>query len=267
MYTVVIDESGDVGLHNVQPDPSDGPTQYFCMAATFFREINRRQIESELSSLPFKKKILHANKLSHFEKVALCKTISKLPIAVTGVVSNKLTLLDYLDDAKRTLTHFYNKVMQYLLERVGDVMGAYGIRRDQVRIVLEARQQRYSSLLSFVDSIQKNPLDLRSLPIRNLDRFSISTVKKVDEPCMALSDIAAHSLFCAVRRDSKAFGFSETRYLHELRPVIVADKNGIVVPKGIKLIHSVKDAMLPAEEAQFFRSLTNPNPHFHRLRN
>lgn len=64
MYTIVVDESGDVGLNNVQPDPSAGPTQYFCMCATIFNEDNRGDIEKELSGLPFSKNPLHANKLA-----------------------------------------------------------------------------------------------------------------------------------------------------------------------------------------------------------
>ncbi len=48
MFTIVIDETGDTGLKNVQADPSIGPSQYFCICATFFRDENTTAIESEL---------------------------------------------------------------------------------------------------------------------------------------------------------------------------------------------------------------------------
>ncbi|MCC6207993.1 MAG: DUF3800 domain-containing protein [Gammaproteobacteria bacterium] len=265
MYTVGVDESGDVGLENVRPDPSCGPTQYFCMAATIFQEENRPEIEMKLKELPFSRNLLHANRLSHFGKVHLCRTIAELPVGIVGVISNKITLLTYLDDAKRTPTHFYNKVTQYLLERIGEVVSSFGLGADRVRILLEARAQRYSSLLSFVESIQKTPLDSRSLPIRNINRFSISAVKKAEDSCMVISDIAAHAIFSSVRRDGRFFGLSETRYLRELSAVLISDKRGRVVPKGIKPIHSVRDLGLPPSEAEFLRALSNPNTDYHRL--
>lgn len=70
MYTVLIDEAGDTGLQDVKADPSHGPTQYFVLCATIFREDNRAIVESALSQLPFKRGMLHANKLGHFEKCA-----------------------------------------------------------------------------------------------------------------------------------------------------------------------------------------------------
>ena len=119
MYTVLIDEAGDVGLKGVEPDPSFGPTQYFCICATILNEDNRRLIEDALKTLPFAHGVLHANRLNHFEKAFLGRRISSLPLGMIGVVSNKLSLLGYLTEASKTPTHFYNKVMQYLLERVG----------------------------------------------------------------------------------------------------------------------------------------------------
>ncbi len=183
---------------------------------------------------------------------------------MTGVISNKLTLLEYLPQARKTPTHFYNKVMQYLLERIGECIAAFRLNPNQVRILVEARAQQYSSLLSFIEAIQKNPLDPRATAIRNVDRFSISAIKKMDEPCMAISDMGAHALFSAVRRDHRSFGLSETRYLNELSPVFVCGKNGQIVPNGIKLIHSIEDAQLPKDTAEFFRYLKNPNREFHR---
>ena len=178
MYTVVIDESGDVGLNGVEADPSYGPTQYFCICATIFNEDNREKIENTLRELPFSVKPPHANKLSHFEKAQYCRIISKLPVGMVGVISNKLSLLEYLPIASKTPTHFYNKVMQYLFERLGDALIAYGIEKTEVRFRLEAREQQYSSLMSFIDSIQRNPLDARSRSVQRIDKFGISAVKK-----------------------------------------------------------------------------------------
>ncbi len=101
MYTVLIDESGDTGLNGVTPDPSYGPTQYFCLSAVLFREANRPSIERALSSLPFTKATLHAQKLTHFEKAYFCRIAADLPIGLVGVISNKLSLLEYLKEAQK----------------------------------------------------------------------------------------------------------------------------------------------------------------------
>lgn len=265
MYTVLIDEAGDVGLKDVKPDPSYGPTQYFCMAATIFNEDNRERIERSLEGLPFAKDVIHASKLNHFQKVLFSRTISELPIGIVGVISNKLTLLEYLPAAKQTPTHFYNKVMQYLLERLGDCVGKSGLRNEQVRILLEARAQQYSSLMSFVNSIQRNPLDERSLPIRNIDRFSISAIDKASDKCMPISDMAAHALFSSVRRDSRLYGISESRYLGEMKGVFMAGRAGSIVPLGIKPIHNISDLGLPVSDASFLQSLVNERKEYCRL--
>ena len=265
MYTVVIDEAGDVGLKDVKPDPSYGPTQYFCVCATIIDEDNRQQIEETLAALPFFHEIVHANRLGHFEKILLARTISKLPVGMFGLISNKLSLLDYLPDASKTPTHFYNKCLQYLLERVGDALGKFGIPASDVRIRLEARAQRCSSLLSFIESIQKNPLDHRSVALRNIDRFSITAVKKTDDACMPISDFGAHALFTAVRRDARAFGLSEPRYLLECRDRFLAGKDGSIVGYGIKAIHTLQDLALPADTAAFFKDLGNSQREYWKM--
>ena len=116
-----------------------------------------------------------------------------------------------------------------------------------------------------MDAIQKNPLDPRAISIRNIDRFSISTIKKTDDIVMAVSDFGANALFSAVRRDGRAFGLSETRYLHECRNVFLANKYGKLVGGGIKAIHSVSDLALAPESAAFLQTLSNDRREFWKL--
>jgi hypothetical protein len=47
--------------------------------------------------------------------------------------------------------------MQYMLERIGVCLAAFKIKSQDVSIILEARNQKYSSLISFVQAIQKTP--------------------------------------------------------------------------------------------------------------
>lgn len=265
MYTVVIDESGDVGLENVLPDPSKGPTQYFCMCATIFNEANRQKILQELEPLKNKKGQIHASSMDHFSKVNACRIISKLPVGMVGVISNKLTLLEYLPEAKKTPTHYYNKVAQYLFERIGDVVGAFKFSSEEIQIRLEAREQQYSSLLSLIDSIQRNPLDSRSLSIRKIDRFSISAIKKQDDMSLAISDIGANALFSAVRRDHRSHGLTEPRYLKELSSVFLCGKDGKLVPKGLKPIHSIEKLGLDDFSGAELIMLSNPTADYRRL--
>ena len=82
---------------------------------------------------------------------------------------------------------------------------------------------------------------------------------------MAISDFGAHALFSAVRRDARAFGLSETRYLHEAKDAFLASKTGKISGSGIKLIHSIDDLGLPDDTAQFFRELRNSKKEYWRL--
>ncbi|WP_371933246.1 DUF3800 domain-containing protein [Ruegeria discodermiae] len=257
MYTIVIDESGDVGLKNVRPDPSPGPTQYFCMCAAIFNEDNREQISEALSEFRDRKGRIHATSMNHFERIHLSRTIATQPVGMLGVISNKLTLLEYLSEARKTPTHYYNKVSQYLFERIGQVLGSFNIPKEQVRVCVEARTQQYSSLISFLHSIQTNPLDERSLPIRNVDRFSISAVKKKDDLFMSLADFGANAIFLSVRKDDRTFGINETRYLRELSPIFLSSKSGKLVPKGLKPIHSLEDLGLDKDTHAELTQLRN----------
>ncbi|WP_170333503.1 DUF3800 domain-containing protein [Ruegeria arenilitoris] len=265
MYTIVIDESGDVGLKNLQADPSSGPTQYFCMCAAIFNEENRDQITDRLSDFRDRKGRIHATNLGHFERVNLCRTIATLPIGMLGVISNKLTLLDYLKEAQKTPTHYYNKVSQYLFERIGQALGEFNISKDKVRICIEAREQQYSSLLSLLHSIQSTPLDERALPIRNIDRFSISAVKKKDDLLMSLADIGANAMFLSVRKDERTYSLTETRYLKELSPVFLSARDGKIVPKGLKPIHSLADLGLDDETRIQISRLKNDRKDYQRI--
>ncbi|MGZ2256144.1 DUF3800 domain-containing protein [Roseobacter sp. A03A-229] len=266
MFTVVIDESGDPGVNGVQADPSFGPSQYFTMCATLFREDNRGLIEDAYSSFPWNSsKRKHAKHLGHFDKVHACKVISELPVAMVGVISNKLTLGNYLAAAKQTPTHFYNKVTHYLLERVGALLGAYSVPKENVRIVFEAREQQYSSLLFYIERIQATPLNSNARLLRNIDRFSITTIKKRDEPCMWVSDIGAHALFCLLRRDEKMHCLTEGRYLRELAPRFFAKRNGLIVDAGLKLIQNLDDVTSDQETKSLIALLRNPHKEYCRL--
>lgn len=265
MYTVVIDEAGDVGLENVLPDPSRGPTQYFVASAAIFREHNRGKIEAALRALPFSKNILHCSKLNHYEKIFLSRTMASLPVAFLGVISNKLTLGPYLPEVQKSPTHYYNKAMQYLLERVAIATASFDIPAAKIRFCLEAREQRYDLLLNFIRKIQKNPLHANSIPLRDINVFSITRVNKADDYCLALADMGAHALFSAVRRDFTTHGLSETRYLEELAPRFIAGRNRRIIPFGVRALHSIRDLGLPRRETRFLSEWSNPERRFCRL--
>lgn len=182
-----------------------------------------------------------------------------------GVFSNKLTLLEYLSEAQKTPTHYYNKVAQYLFERLGDTVGKYNVSKSNFRVHIEAREQKYGSLIAFLKSIQRNPLDERSLPIRNIETLSISAVKKKDDLSLALADIGAHALFTALRRDSETFAINETRYLRELSPVFMASRTGKIIPYGIKPIHTIEDLATDPITAEELKRLRNPNRIYSKL--
>ncbi|MGB7268008.1 MAG: hypothetical protein WBC90_00650, partial [Albidovulum sp.] len=98
-----------------------------------------------------------------------------------------------------------------------------------------------------------------------IDRFSVTAIKKSDDKCMAISDLGAYALFSAVRRDQRAFGLSETRYLYEARGSFLAGKSGQICGHGIKVIHSLNDLGLPQDTGDFLRGLKNPRREYWRL--
>jgi hypothetical protein len=265
MFTVLIDESGDTGVHDVRADPSHGPSQYFTMCATIFRETRRSELLSTVEQLPFATKDYHSTRLSHFEKVHTCRRVAQMRVAMVGVISNKLSLGTYLREAKQTPTHFYNKVAQYLLERVGACLITYGISADQTRIVLEAREQRYSSLISFIRSIQQTPIDPRAAFLRKIDSFSITRMNKRQDPLFCLPDLGSHALFCCFRKDESLHCVTESRYLRELAPCFLADRRGRILPRGIKPIHSISDLQADPDIMTFLSDLSNPFRPFRRL--
>jgi hypothetical protein len=235
------------------------------MCATIFRESRRAELLRQIDELPLGKKDYHSTHLGHFEKVHVCREVAKLRVAMVGVISNKLTLGEYLKDAKKTPTHFYNKVAQYLLERVGVCLATYGIASDEVRILLEAREQRYGSLLSFVKAIQKKPIDPAATFLRHIDVFPISRAKKRDDPLFCLPDLGSHAMFCALRKDASMHSVTEARYLRELAPCFLSDRRGRIFPRGIKPIHSISDLGADPETLQTFRHMTTPIREFRRL--
>ncbi|WFE75172.1 hypothetical protein [Roseinatronobacter sp. S2] len=235
------------------------------MSVVFFREENREKIETALQGLPFLQSGKHSKNLSHYERIFLARTIAKLPVGMVGVISNKLSLLEYLPQASSTPTHYYNKVSQYLLERVSNALSVCGISRESVSIRLEARDQQYSSLISFVKRIQTTPLDHRAASLRGLNPFSIIAVKKKDDRCFILADCASNALFSMVCRDEKRFCLPEPRYLQELAPIILSNKQGEIMPFGIKPIHKLEDLGLPEDVKLHLKALRNPQRQYHLL--
>jgi len=241
-------------------DPSRGPSQYFTMCATIFRNENRNEITETFKNFSWNSKgNKHAKALNHFDKVYACQKVSELPVALVGAVSNKLTLEQYLPRARQTPTHYYNKVVHYLLERVGAILSAYEVPREDVRILLEAREQQYGSLLNYLKTIQDNPLHPKAKLLKGLNPFSIRAVKKKDEPCFWVPDIGAHALFCAFRKDIKQHGLVEARYLTELSPVFAAGKSGQILDYGIKVIHSLNDMSADPMVEKTLKELRNNN--------
>ena len=97
------------------------------------------------------------------------------------------------------------------------------------------------------------------------DQLGIDTIMRAADGTENKGNIGANAIFCAVRRDNRSYGLTEPRYLKELSKVFVSDKEGKIVPKGLKPIHKIESLNLDSYSAQEIISLKNPLVDYWRL--
>ncbi|KZK76908.1 hypothetical protein PsW64_04753 [Pseudovibrio sp. W64] len=260
-YLLVIDESGEAGIarfrsadgagHGASPYMSLGAALIPCSRIDKFRE------ELERIKAALKVKDLHCRDLNHPKKVYLARQISQLVIQCFGVLSYKPTLKSYAESIETNAHMFYNKCCKYLLERVGEALIEHGISSENVQIIFEEGNFEYEKLKNFVRACQRKPLHENAKFLKAIDPDQISAVAKEDESLLQIADLVAHALFSTVNKSRQNFKIPESRYLYELRHRFYADEDGLIMNKGIKLIHKIADLGLDPDIAEFYQTLNS----------
>ncbi|AEV36894.1 excinuclease ABC subunit B [Pseudovibrio sp. FO-BEG1] len=260
-FLLVVDESGEAGIEKVRSadGAGHGASPYMSLGAALIPCSRINQIREELERIKTELQVkeLHCRDLNHQRKVYFARKVSELGVQCFGVLSYKPTLKGYTDSIEAKAHKFYNKCCKYLLERVGEALIEHGISSENVQIVFEEGNFEYEKLKNFVRVCQRKPLHENAKFLKAIDPDKLSAVAKKDESLLQIADLVAHALFSTVNKSKQNFKIPESRYLYELRQRFYADEDGLIMDKGIKLIHKITDLDLDPDIAEFYQTLSN----------
>ena len=158
--TLYVDESGEAGIRKVRADGAPGASPYMTLGAALIADRHREDFEATLEAIreEVRKKQLHCSELNHYQILHYGRRLMGLEMALFGVISRKDTLGQYKDRIDGDSHKYFNKCVQYLLERVGWYMEAHSIPKSDVAIVFEKANRDYSRMENFLWQVQSNPL-------------------------------------------------------------------------------------------------------------
>lgn len=266
-YTLFVDESGDQGLDKVRGLGSPhGASPYMTLGACLVPDIERSALLSLLDRLAseFKKTDLHCNELNHFQIAKFSRTVAReARVKLFAIVSKKSTLGTYKNDisGKGQDQRYYNKCVQYLLERVGEFMLINNISSDSLSIVFETRERHnYQALRAYIRKIIRSPIDERAARfLARIDPLSITDQTKLQQKLLSYADLVAYASYQAVNDAGRNLGVPEQRYMRELKDKFFADEaTGLICEKGAKLL-MMRSMQLDEVTAAFFSNLKVKN--------
>ncbi|WP_084613585.1 DUF3800 domain-containing protein [Roseicyclus elongatus] len=262
-FSVYIDESGDAGIVRVRDEEQPGSSPYFVLAACVVQPASaiqvRKAVEAFRSAIG-KKNWKHATDLNHSQKVFFCRSVSTLPVRFFGLVSKKSTLKDYKSQIGSDPQHYYNKCLQYLLERVFTYLSPRISSSEEVSVILENRNHDYDRMIRFLAKVKDNPFFPESKALQHLNPFGISTRLKGEEDILEVSDLVSHALFQCVNKSKANYYIPEYRYFQELSSRFAADDAGRVLGAGLKCIHSLDALELDSNVKEVFQRAKAPPP-------
>jgi hypothetical protein len=120
-YTLLVDESGEAGIGKIRSGSLGGASPYMTLGAVLIENRSRDTLEKLLDEIrkDFKRKSLHCSELNHYQLIHYARQIAKQRVRLFGVISRKATLGPYKSAISDDNKKYYNKCVQYLLERVG----------------------------------------------------------------------------------------------------------------------------------------------------
>ena len=249
-YKLLIDESGEAGISKIRSSSSGGASPYMTLGAAILPINQCENVLSKLSTIASEvnKNSLHCSDLNHAQKVFYARCASKFKMRLFGVISKKDTLGTYKQNISNDSKMYYNKCVQYLLERVGIFMEERQIDKDELDIVFENANCDYERLKNLIRACQRNPQHSNTAKLKfiNVDKFLIKSKK--DEPLLEIADLVAHSLYKCVDKQPKNYYIPEPRYLQELSPRFFGNfSNNKVINYGIYCVHSTAELDLDSD--------------------
>lgn len=262
-FTIFIDESGEAGIRNIRSENSDGASPYMTLGASLISNRSRKATENTLEKIKgdIGKKSLHCSKLNHYQLLHFIREISQQKMRLFGVISRKSTLGSYKNTINDNSDKYYNKCVQYLLERVGWFMEARGIPPENLDIIFEKANVNYDKMRNLLWTCQTNPKHPATKRLQNIVISRIQVKKKNEEPLLELADLVAHSLYRAVDKRNQNFGIPEPRYIRELAPHFFGHPDTQkVVDAGLYCVHSTNDLGLDEDVENVFHALMASKP-------
>lgn len=262
-FTLVVDESGEAGIEKVRSESSKGASPYMTLGAALIQNDSREEVEEALIKIAadFNKKQLHCSQLNHYQIIHFSRQIIKHNMRFFGVVSRKSSLGTYKEEISGDSSMYYNKCIQYLLERVGWFMESRNINPEDLDIVFEKSNNDYGKLLSLIKKCQENPIHENTKRIQKIDIRNIKIKTKEEDRLLQISDLIAHALYKCVDINIQFFGILEPRYILELSDRFFGNpENNHVLGAGIYCVHNLKDIKVESEIEEIFKHMRSKPP-------
>lgn len=262
-YTLYIDESGEPGIGKIRTPLNNGASPYMTLGAVVIRDTDMIKIRKRLAETQRLMGIshLHCSKMNHYQITRYAQIASQLPLRFFGVISRKETLGSYRNAIANDHAKYYNKCVQYLLERVGFFMECRGIPQNDLNIIFEKANLNYRAMKNFILMCKANPIHPNTVRLQNINLANSQQKTKEEEPNLQLADLVAHALYKCVDTPPKQFGIVEPRYLKELSPRFFGhpDSNKIV-GGGLYCVHSTNELNLDNEVKNMLDNLCSRPP-------
>lgn len=261
-YTVFIDESGESGIERIRSDSSRGASPYMTLGAALIRNRSRKAVENSLARIrqDFEKPTLHCSHLGHYQIIHFIRKITLQKMRLFGVISRKDTLGLYKDKISSDSDMYYNKCVQYLLERIGWFMESRQIPPENLDIVFERANVDYEKMRNLLYKCQNNPKHETTKKFKFIKVSNICVKKKDEEDLLQIADLVAHALYKCVDKTQRNHGIPEPRYLRELSPYFFGHpETQAVIGAGLYCVHAASSLKLDPDVREIFDSLlANP---------
>lgn len=233
------------------------------LGASLINNRSRKAIENTLEKIrdDINKKSLHCSHLKHYQLLHFIRVITQRKMRLFGVISRKDTLGGYKNTITDDSDKYYNKCVQYLLERVGWFMEARDIPPENLDIVFEEANVDYDKMRNLLWACQTNPQHRATKRLENIVISRIKVKKKNEEPLLQIADLVAHALYKAVDKHGQNYGIPEPRYVREMAPHFFGHpKTQAVVGAGLYCVHSTKDLKLDEDVEAILNAMKATDP-------
>lgn len=258
-YTFVVDESGHAGINKIRSSTHGGASPFMTLGGALIRERSRGEIEADLIRIAQKAGInhIHCKDIkNHFKIVYCAREISKLDVRLFGLISRKDTLGSYREKIEHSHSKYYNKCVQYLLEKLALFLQNNNIDGSLVNIVFEDFNNDFEKLKNLIRACQRKPHYEQTKLLQHLDIDRMSVKSKCDEPLLQIADVAAHALFKCVDKEPKQCEITEPRYFKELSSAFAANpKTKRIANYGLHCVHNISALRLEPEISAMFYTI------------